>query len=143
MRTHRSKGFTLIELLIIVAVITIIMAAVLPALATARKHGNESATVANLRSISSAQLQYRTRYGEYGSVAELETATLLDASYEDAEKIGYRFTSAEAPGKSTWAINAEPVTPGVTGDRFFFVDESGVIRYREGDLASDEDSAVE
>ena len=119
------------------------IAAVLPALATARKHGNEAATVANLRSISNAQLQYRTKYGEFGLVSELESATLLDASYGDNEKIGYRYTSAELPGRSTFAINAEPITPGVTGDRFFFVDESGVIRFREGEAADEEDSAVE
>jgi prepilin-type N-terminal cleavage/methylation domain-containing protein len=143
MRNRRESGFTLMEVLIVAAVLAIIIAIVLPAIASARKHTNESAAVANLRSVSSAQLQYRTRYGDFGDIDELETASLLDASYEDGMKTGYEFISAENPSSSTWSVTATPVTPGVTGDRFFFIDESGVIRYREGESAGNEDSAVD
>jgi prepilin-type N-terminal cleavage/methylation domain-containing protein len=75
-----ARGFTLIELLIVVALIAIISAISLPNLLSARQQANESSAVATLRTVTSAQSQFKTANkadedgdgaGEYGCFAEL------------------------------------------------------------------------
>ncbi len=140
---ERRSGFTIIELAIVIAVIAIILAMVVPALMSSRKHANETAAIANLRTVSQAQLQYRTQYGSYAELEELSDVSLVDSGFSDAERQGYRFVSSGSQGSTTWAMLAEPVDPGVSGDRYFFIDESGVIRFREGEPADGGSPAVD
>jgi len=48
-------------------------------------------------------------------------------------KAGYHFSytsEAGADGQRTkYILAADPITPGTSGVRYFFTDESGVIRY--------------
>jgi type II secretory pathway pseudopilin PulG len=140
---ERSSGLTLLEIVVITVVLAVILAMSLPTLGAAKKQTNEASAITTLRTVSAAQLQYRTRYGTYADLGELTGVGLLDAGFNDSEKAGYRFVSSNAPSSSTWAMVAEPVLPGVSGDRYFYVDESGVIRYREDTTASLADVPVD
>ncbi len=61
-------------------------------------------------------------------------ANLVDSSMAGQDPVhqGYTFqysTGVNGPEKVTiFALVARPVTPGVTGNRYFYLDESGVIR---------------
>ncbi len=140
---NRQKGFSLIELLIVVAIILIIAAIAIPNLLRSKMAANEASAVGSLRSLNTACVTYSTTYGNYpaalsnlapASPATSTAADLIDSVLSSGTKSGYKFayaTPGTTPGGSagtTYDITAVPVTPGTTGQRTFFTDQSGVIR---------------
>ncbi len=131
----REQGFTLIELMIVVAIIAIIASIALPSLLSARKSGNEMSAITSLRTLMTVNVQYRSRFSEYGAdLADLQTTGYIDSVLGAGTKSGYTFTYEGAT--DTWSVAAAPVTMTTTGDRSFFVDQTGVIRSVEGTSAS-------
>ena len=142
MQIKRNKGFTLIELMIVVAIIAIIAAIAIPSLLNARKAGNEASGISSLRTLSTVNEQYRTLFGAYaGSLANLQTESYIDNVLGTGAKSGYTFTYT--PGTNTWSCTGDPTTPGTTGDRRFFVDQTGVIRFNSSATAGVTDKAID
>jgi prepilin-type N-terminal cleavage/methylation domain-containing protein len=87
-----SKGFSLLELLIVVAIILIIATIAIPSLLRSRQAANESAAVANLRTINTAQVTYlSSAAGKYGDLPDLIAAKLLDDTFTGT-KAGYNYS---------------------------------------------------
>ena len=138
----RNHGFTLIELMIVVAIIAIIAAIAIPSLLNARKAGNEASAISSCRTLTTVNEQYRTRFQSYStSLANLLANNYIDNVLGNGAKSGYTFTYTGAV--NTWSCTANPVTKGTTGDRFFFVDQSGVIRFSSTGAATATSSAID
>ena len=87
---------------------------------------NEAAVVGILEEIVSAEKSYRGTHGRYvGSVKPLQIAGMIDDSYA-----GYSIKILAS--SSSFRITAEPVVPGQTGVRTFYVDDSGAMRSSDG-----------
>jgi len=147
-----EKGFTLIELMIVVAVIAIIAAIAIPNLLRSRMSANEAAAIGALRTISNAEVQFQSAgildadADNVGDFALLGPATavgtlanpvagaepFVDNVLGSGTKSGYLFVIAPGNagvGDEIYTATADPVTPGRTGVRRFFMDNSAVIRF--------------
>ena len=125
----KNAGFTLIELMIVVAIIAIIAAIAIPNLLRSRMQSNESASIGNLRTINGSEVAFHSANNQYAiTFDELTTATppFLDGNWA-AAKSGYNFALGGTVNNFT--ANADPVVVGTTGNRYFFVDASGVLRF--------------
>ena len=145
---RKQKGFSLIELLIVVAIILIIAAIAIPNLLRSRMAANEASAVGSIRSINTAQVTYASTYPDVGFATDLASlggtpggsatsaaALLLDpvlgCATSPCQKSGYKFSIGGTSGTPvvTYNVTGVPVTVGQTGQRGFFSDGSGVIRF--------------
>jgi len=155
----KQKGFSLIELLIVVAIILIIAAIAIPNLLRSRMAANEASAVGSLRTVNTAEVTYSSTYPDCGFTAltnlggpgsgagSTTAAGLIDNVLAGGIKSGYSFGATASGGSGTCGAGAGtpnttyvsggvPKTPGQTGQRYFYSDQSGVIRYNQTGAAT-------
>jgi type IV pilus assembly protein PilA len=160
MRKTKQSGFSLIELLIVVAIILIIAAIAIPNLMASRMAANESSAAQQMRAITTAEVVYNTQYnigfaaaltnlGDSGgaTTASSTNACLIDAVLAAGVKSGYSFTYVAgnpdaATHYQTFTLNGNPLNPGYSGRRYFYTDQTAVIRANGSAAATATDPAI-
>ena len=153
---RKQKGFSLIELLIVVAIILIIAAIAIPNLLRSRIAANEASAVGSIRTLNTAEVTYASTYPAIGfnvlanmggAGGSATGAGLIDAVLASAVKSGYVFAvvtggaSGSGPA-TTYSVQGDPQN-SQTGQRHFYSDQSGVIRYNVSAQASAGDAPLQ
>jgi type IV pilus assembly protein PilA len=129
-------------------IILIVAAIAIPNLLRSKMVANEAAAVSALRTLNSSAAMYATAYSVFppaisnlgpvvgGSSPNSSAADLIDSVLAAGVKSGYMFTYKMGIDNHSYSITAAPVMPGTTGQRYFYTDESGVIRAETGNPAT-------
>lgn len=146
---YLQAGFSLIELLIVVIVIGIISAISVANLVSSRRAANGASAVQSMRVIASSQASYQAGVGngEFALPSSLLNQQYIDQSVASAclptpttnqtPKSGYIFvfntteSNASSDTLASFSVSARPiVVNGIvrSGNRSFFVDQTGVLR---------------
>jgi len=121
-----NRGFTLLELLIVVGIILIVATIAIPSLLRSRQSAQETAAVAQLRLINTAETTYLiSNQNSYGDLPSLITQGLLDSRFAGSIS-GYNFTVSALAGNYT--ANADPVATSAGRYGYYSVPDA-VIRY--------------
>ncbi len=149
---NKQKGFSLIELLIVVAIILIIAAIAIPNLLRSKMAANEASAVGSMRTINTSSVAFSTTYGNFphilgdlgpSSSPTSTAADLIDSALVTGQKSGYTFSYTASNTYQQYSIQANPITVGVTGQRYFFTDQSGVIRVNLTAAATSTDNPLQ
>ena len=123
---EKQSGFSLLELLIVVAIILIIATIAIPSLLRSRQAANESAAVASIRTVTTAEITYLSSAGgNFGTLAQLIAAGLLDTGFNNT-KSGYNY--GIATNGMDYTISATPASTN-NGRYGYYSVPDGVVRY--------------
>jgi prepilin-type N-terminal cleavage/methylation domain-containing protein len=140
------RGFSILELLIVIGVILVVAALAIPSLLHSKMAANEASAVSSLRTIATVEIPYQTTYSigyaptlislglpPLSTPVSASHAGYIDGVLASGIRGGYAFTyyavDNDGDGKmDLYTVNANPVSVGQTGERYFFVDQTNVIR---------------
>lgn len=121
---RQTAGFTLVELMVVVTILAILISFAFSNMQSGRKGANEASTIAFFKQAVISNQQYRTRFGRF------------PATFNDLVQFGFFADGQNPSGYSltyfsaveSWSFQGSPQIAGQTGDRYFYVDQVGVIR---------------
>ena len=154
LKIESLAGFTLVEIVIVMAILVILSVLAIPPMLRSRMTANESAAVNACRMIMASSQAYQGAANPHtypASLSEL-TSPVSDPPYIDSllatatssasPRQGYYYTYVLVDS-ARFTLNASPAVSNVTGSRYFFVDESGVIRSNASGSAGPTDPPIE
>ncbi len=136
----------------VIPLVLIIAAIAIPNLLRSRMAANEASAVGSLRSINTAVVVYASTYGSFprslavlgpplNGHASADSADLIDSVLASGTKSGYVFVY-RVHG-TEYGVTANPATQGTTGVRYFFSDQTGIIRLETSHPASAESPPIQ
>ena len=99
---------------------------------------HETAAIIDVADINKAQAAYYGRTSKYAANLSELCASVNGPSRRicRGEVHGYVFTVASSSPSDGYAIDARPKTPGSSGRRFFYSDQTTIIRHSESGPAN-------
>ncbi len=126
-----EQAFTLVEILVVVFIIGLLAAIAAPNFIRMRLNANENVIRSNLRTFSTSNESYRALQNP--PVYAPDIPALINQNYLDStwlnpgNKHGYSFVYTLDGTGALYSLEADVLTPNVTGTNFYCVDQSGVI----------------
>lgn len=114
--------------IVILVPIGLVAAIAIPNLLASARAANESSALRALRTIHSAEATYQDRHGKYGELGELAYEQLIDPSFTQGTRHGYKFTISGISASGEFECTGVPVNYPLSGIRSFYINETGVIR---------------
>lgn len=143
------RGFTLVEIMIVVAIVMTLATLAISSVLRARLNANEMAAVASCRAIvTAAQNFYSNSYPHaYPNslsdlIAPVSVPPYIDSVLGSGTKQGYLFAYNRVDSEG-FTLNASPAVPDRTGSRYFYADETSIIKASSTGQAGPDDPAVE
>ena len=153
-RGRGEKAFTLVEIMIVVAIIATLAALSIPSMLRARMQANEGTAVTSCKLIAGSCQTYYNQVSPhtYPSTLSGLTSPTSDPPYIDSSLAGATSAAAARQGyyytyvlvdAEHFTLNATPASLGRTGSRYFFVDETAIIRANPSQAAGPSDPPVQ
>ncbi len=128
---ERRKGSNL-ALYAVGAVLLVGAAAVVPSLLRKPFICEGPGAISSMRTIATSEQSYKTTEGSnrFGTLAQMSATSprFVDSVLGSGTKSGYTFDLKVGADGQTFTCRAAPARFGVTGNRCFWTDTSGVIR---------------
>jgi type II secretory pathway pseudopilin PulG len=121
----------LIELLFVAVIVSVIAALAVPGLRRARLYANAGSAVQSLRTITSAEYMHERKTKVYATLNTLAAEMFINGELADGYKSSYLFAIQVGADSKTFTCTATPDSDTGVLDHFF-VDQTGVIRYKTG-----------
>lgn len=142
----RNKGFTLIEIMIVVGIVIVLVTLAMPSIIRSRIVANESAAMANIKTIENACQLFHIAKQTYPCgltdlISPVSDPPYIDAVLAQGAKQGYQFVYNLAD-PDHFTLNVNPTTTGLLKGRYFYVDESSSIKANYYTQAGPNDTIV-
>jgi len=139
-------AFTLTEIMIVLAIVIILLTIAVPSFLRSRVIANETAALANCRAINNACQIYHINRENYPTrltdlIEPASNPPYIDSTLAAGRKQGYQFIYRLA-ATDHFTLNANPVGGGLLRGRYFYMDETGIIRAKSGGPAGPGDEIV-
>lgn len=142
---QNSGSSNLFTVLVVVLLVLVGAAVYFNRVRSERIPSQPHATVASLRTLNAVLVTYKADYGAFapnlkalgpppeGQKPDAQAADLIDGVLASGVKGGYAFiyrvTEKDSQGRpKAYTIHAQPTQPGANRTRYFFTDESGIVR---------------
>lgn len=139
-----KRAFTLMEIMIVIAIVIVVITFVIPNILRSRVVANEGAALANLRTLSNSCQTYHMNeqsYPENLLILSNANPPYIDNVLGSGTKQGYQFIY-ESADSDHFSVHANPIHTGLLKGRYFYLDESGTIRFRNESPAGPDDEIV-
>lgn len=139
-------GFTLLEIMIVLAIVVALLTIAVPGLLRSRVIANETAALTNCRAINNACQLYHMNQENYpdslsSMVEPVSNPPYIDTTLATGRKQGYAFIY-KLVDADHFTLNANPISSGLLKGRYFYTDESGIIRVRKDGPAGPDDEVA-
>ena len=136
-----KKGFTLVEIMIVVAIVIVLVTLAIPNILSSRRVANEGAAIANLRTINNSCQLYNIDKETFPDTLEEISPDYLEPDLASGHKQGYEFDYVLID-QDHFTVNANSTSTGLLKGKYYFMDESGVIRWNTSGPAGAGDEIV-
>lgn len=140
------RAFTLLEILLVVAIAIILVTLVTPGIIRSRVIAIEMVALANLKILTKACQAYHISRDTYPTslndlIEPNSTPPYIDSELASGDKQRYQFIY-QSQDPDSFTINVNPTSAGLLRGKYFYTDESGIIRANPNQQAGPDDEII-